>query len=242
MRLIGIGSTRKAIFTWRRRAVQLALALAGTGLMTAIAAAAIGAHQPINTEKAMAAAIVAQQIADGTTPIPTSAPVIVPQAAAPAPDSPGDTQARHEILNETDKIEGNMHSTISHTENLRTEAYKQKDMIRLGAITTKLDDMKQIMVIAEPAIAAIRVPKQDLFVMRAKLSTIRQGWDRMREDLQAAESAEGDSTNSVTSGIGPENSESNNSTGKADPSDVGSPNTDQIGVLGERPANASPSQ
>jgi hypothetical protein len=84
------------------------------------------------------------------------------------------------------------------------------------------------------------VPGQDLFVMRAKLSTIRQGWDRMREALQAAESAEGDSVNSVTSGIGPENSETGNSNGVYDPSNVGNPSSDQTAVLGERPGHASP--
>jgi hypothetical protein len=241
MRLIG--SKRKAI-TWRTRAVQLALALAGTGLMTAIAAAAIGARQPVGTEKAMAAAIMAQQIGEGKTPTPISlpTPTPTPPQEGSAPDSPADTQVRQDIIGEADKIEGNMHSTIDHTEKLRTDAYKQKDMIRLNTVTTKLDEMKQIMVIAQPAFVAIHVPRQDIFVMRAKLSTVRQGWGRMQEALQAAESAEGDSVNSVTSGIGPENSESGNSNGAYDPTGPGTPTSDQTSVLGERPANASPSK
>jgi hypothetical protein len=236
MRLIG--SKRKAI-TWRTRAVQLALALAGTGLMTAIAAAAIGARQPVSTEKAMAAAILAQQIADGTVPV--SAPPPVPtEAAPPPPDSPADAQARQSILDEAAQLEQQMTSTIDHVETLKSEAYKAKDMIRLNTVTTKLDEMKQIMAIARDAFAAIRTPGQDLFVMRAKLSTIRQGWDRMREALQAAESAEGDSVNSVTSGIGPENAETGNSKGTYDPTGPGSPTSDQTSVLGERPGRASP--
>jgi hypothetical protein len=239
MRLFGIrgGSKRKAI-TWRTRAVQLALALAGTGLMTAIAAAAIGARQPVSTEKAMAAAIMAQQIAEGTAP---SAPAPIPtEGTPPPPNSPAEAQARQAILAEAAQLEQQMTSTIDHVETLRTEAYKAKDMIRLNTVTTKLDEMKQIMAIAKDAFAALRVPGQDLFVMRAKLSTIRQGWDRMREALQAAESAEGDSINSVTSGIGPENAENGSSNGTYDPTAPGSPTSDQTSVLGERPGNASP--
>jgi hypothetical protein len=229
MRIRSKRSSRVQTSPWRIRAVQLAFALTGTALMTAIAAAAIGAKQG-SEERAMTAAIIAQQIANGapvsTTPAAPSAPAGVPANEA---------VAREKILTEATMIEAQMKLAISATEKLKTSAYKAKDIIRLNTITSKLQDMRQIQVIAEAAIASIREPGQDLFVMRAKLNTIRQGAERMRQAMAEAEAAEGDSVNSVSSGIGPENAETAPSDGVTDPSNVAAPTN-----VVERPGYASP--
>jgi hypothetical protein len=227
---------RDARPTWRVRAVQLALALAGTGLMTAIATAAIGAKQGPSGD-AMTSLLLAQQVAAGVAP---TAPPSAGPASAPAttpPSSSADAQARAAILAEAAVIEQKLHQSLDHTEKLRAAAYKAKDMIRLNAITAKLTDMKQIMGVAQAALDALRQPGQDLFVMRAKLSTLRQGLDGMKEAEAAAESAEGGDVNSVNGMTGTP-AETGNNTGETDPSNLGTPSLDNQPL--PRPTQASP--
>lgn len=217
------GSKRhKQTSTWRVRAVQLALALAGTGIMTAIAAAAIGANQGAQSDGAMAATIMAQRISEGVAVRPTPAPQ-------------GDATTRDKILGEAAMLEADMNHMVMITEKLRVDAYKAKDIIRLNTVTGKLDDMKSIMMIAAPAFKVLRQPGQDLFVMRSKLNMIRQGWERMKEAMAAAEAAEGDSVDSIAAALGPANAETNPSTGSTDPTSPPSPTADF-----ERPGQASP--
>jgi hypothetical protein len=228
------GDARSA---WRVRAVQLALALAGTGLMTAIATAAIGAKQGPANGDAMTSLLLAQQVASGVAP---QAPATAPPAAAPTstpPSASADATARAEILAEAATIELKLHQSLDHTEKLRTAAFKAKDMIRLNAITAKLTDMKQIMAIAEGALAVLREPGQDLFVMRAKLSTLRQGLDGMKEAEAAAESSEGGDVNSVNGAMSTP-AETGTNTGETDPSNLGTPGLDNTPL--PRPSQASP--
>ena len=210
--------------TWRVRAVQLALALAGTGLMTAIAAAAIGANQAPSEDRAMAAAIVAQQIADG-------------QGAKVDQGPPSEATTRMQILAEAAKLEADMKESVAHADTVKLEAYHQKDMIRVAFLTSKLNDMKQIQSIAQSALAILRQPGQDLFVMRAKLNTIRQGAERIRDTLAAIDAAAGDSMDPTSSAFGPVNAETNPSMGETDPTSPPAPSADV-----ERPSPASPFQ
>ena len=225
---------------WRVRAVQLALALGATGLMTAFAVAGD-----------MAQLVLAQQIAQGTPPAPATTPTTASANASapaniPAPGQPSaptaqgleDTAAaRDKILTEATQIEEEMKQAIQHTDKLRINAYNAKDIIRLNTVTSKLEEMRQIMAIAKPAFAAIRQPGQDIFVMRAKLSTIRQGKDRMQEDEATAEAAEGDSVDSVTA-AGAENAGANPNSGGTDPTLPGNPTSST--TIPDRPGQASP--
>src|SRR5258707_8664985 len=154
--------SHKQTSRWRVRAVQLALALAGTGIMTAIAAAAIGANQGAQSDGAMAAAILAQRISEGV-------------AVKPDPGPQSDAPTRDKILGEAAMLEADMNHMLSITDKLRVDAYKAKDIIRLNTITGKLNDMKAIMMIALPPFKVLRQPGQDLFVMRSKLNIIPQG-------------------------------------------------------------------
>jgi len=217
------GSKRhKQTSTWRVRAVQLALALAGTGLMTAIAAAAIGANQGAQGDGAMAATILAQRISEGV-------------AVRPVPGPQSDAATRDKLLGEAAMLEADMNRMVAITEKLRVDAYKAKDIIRLNTITGKLGDMKSIMMIASPAFKGLRQPGQDLFVMRSKLNIIRQGWERMKEALADAEAAAGDSVDSIATAFGPSNGEATPSAGSTDPTEPPTPTADF-----ERPGQASP--
>ena len=205
---------------WRVRAVQLALALVGVGL-TAIAAAAIGVSTKGQSEGAMAAAILAQQIAEG-------------QPAPAEPPTPAETATREQILQEASTYENDMNQAVSHADQLRLQAYHDKDLIRMNFIASKLADMRQVVQIAQPSFASIRQPGQDLFVMRSKLSTIRQGWESVKESLAAAETSESDSVDSVTA-VGSANAEANPSDGVTDPTAPAAPT-----AAVERPSAASP--
>ncbi|HTA21589.1 MAG TPA: hypothetical protein VK989_19990 [Polyangia bacterium] len=210
---------------WRVRAVQLALALAGVGL-TAIAAAAIGVSTKTESDGAMAAAILAQHISEGQA---------TPSQAMPLPSTPPNEAAtREQILNQAASYETEMHQSVEHADQLRLEAYHDKDLIRMNFIASKLIDMRQILQIAQPSFASIRKEGQDLFVMRAKLSTIRQGWERIKEELAAAETAESDSADQVTA-VGAANAEANPSDGVTDPTLPPGPSVEV-----ERPSAASP--
>jgi hypothetical protein len=210
---------------WRVRAVQLALALVGVGL-TAIAAAAIGVSTKGESDGAMAAAIVAQQIAEGQ-PAPSEAPS-TPET------TPAEAATREQILQQASTYESEMNQSVSHADQLRVQAYHDKDLIRMNFIASKLADMRQVLQIAQPSFASIRQPGQDLFVMRSKLSTIRQGWERIKEELAAAETSESDSVDSVTA-VGSANAEANPSDGVTDPTAPAQPTFDV-----ERPSSASP--
>lgn len=230
---------------WRVRAVALALALGATGLMTAFAVAGIGAKH-VAGDGGMAQLVLAQKIAQGTPPAPATtpptasanAPVNIPAPEPPTAQGLEDTAAaRDKILTEATQIEEEMKQAIQHTDKLRINAYNAKDIIRLNTVTSKLEEMRQIMAIAKPAFAAIREPGQDIFVMRAKLSTIRQGKDRMQEDEAAAEAAEGDSVDSVTA-AGAENAGTNPNSGGTNPTLPANPTSET--TIPNRPGQASP--
>jgi hypothetical protein len=210
---------------WRVRAVQLALALAGVGL-TAIAAAAIGVSTKTESDGAMTAAILAQRISEGEAP---------PSQGMPSPSTPPNEAAtREQILQEAATYETEMNQSVAHADQLRLQAYHDKDLIRMNFIASKLADMRQVMQIAQSSFVSIRKEGQDLFVMRAKLSTIRQGWERIKEELAAAELAESDSLDSVTD-VGSANAETNPSNGVTDPTAIPGPSIEI-----ERPSAASP--
>jgi hypothetical protein len=209
---------------WRVRATQLALTLAGTALMTAIAAAAIGGKAGPASGDAMTAAIVAQQVASGVAPKGFAAP-------------PDESLTREQILTEAATIEVKMSAALDHTEQLRVAARKARDLIRLSVITLKQGDMKQIMAIARPIFASIRNPGLDLFVMRAKLSTLRQGLEAMKQAEADAENAEGGDL-MLVEGLFPLPADTGQDRGEPDPTLPPNPTIDN--PTPERPQSASP--
>jgi hypothetical protein len=210
---------------WRVRAAQLALTLAGLGAMTAISVAAIGTG-PQASGDAMTAVILAQQVASG----------IAPKAFTPPPD---EATTREQMLEEAAAIEVKMKRSIDHVEQLRATAYKSRDLIRLNTIVIKQTDMRQIMAIATPIFGSIQQPGLDIFVVRAKLSTLRQGLEAMKKAEADAESAEGGDLMFVNSVL-PLPAETGNNQGETDPTLPPNPTFDN--VIPERPAQASPYQ
>ncbi len=214
---------------WRSRAVLLTLALAGTALMTAFAAAEMGARPSTSSDALLRKTIRQQRVAQG---LPAAPPETKPEASSGS--EPIDTSTREGILAEATRIEGQMNRSVTHVEQLRVVAYHDKNLIRMNFLTTKLDDMKQVLSILTPAFVEIRVPEQDLFVMRAKLVMIRQGAERLREAAAAAENSLNDDSPDTLGDLGSSNAQTSPNSGETDPTAPASPT-----FVNERPAEAS---
>jgi hypothetical protein len=216
-------SSRNSI--WRTGAVRLALALSGTALMTAIAWAEIGGGASASVDGLMKTAIARQRVAAGQG---------VQLAADEKNPTKNPTMTRDQILASAESYESDIKQAIMHADELRLQAYRSKDLIRMNYIASKLDDMREIQSIAEPALASIRQPNQELFTMLAKLNTIRQGWERVKQasaDVEAAASDTGDPTMDAFAAV---NAQTNPSEGVTDPTGPGAP-TNEV----ERPVPAS---
>jgi hypothetical protein len=217
---------------WRSRSI-IALAITGTVFMGAIAAAEIGARPGFRGDDALLKTIRAQRVAQGVPAQPPAAPVPTESTAG------SEEQQRAAILAEAAQLEAQMNKAIAHVDTLRIEAYHEKNLLRMNFLKTKLDDMKAVATVLTPILAEIREPGQDLFVMRAKLSQVRQGVEQVRESAAAAESQQGEDSPDVLS-IGSSNAEGQGSSqGDTDPTGPPSPTSD-FTPINERPGEASP--
>jgi hypothetical protein len=216
---------------WRSRIVRLALALAATAFTTAMAAAEIGARPGLqHGDDLLAKVIRRQRVAQG---LPANAPATT-TPAAPDPDS------REGILAEAAKIEAQMNQDLSHIQQLQVVAYLEKNLIRMNFLAAKIEDMKQVMAVTSAALADLRQPGADVFVMRAKLTTLRQGAERVKSSATEAESKmNDDSPDSLD--IGASNAEGSPSKSDTDPTDPPSATSDFNPAL-DRPSEASPFQ
>ena len=217
---------------WRSRAVPLALALTGTLLMGAIAVAEIGARPGASSAELLGKTIRMQRVAQG---LPAEG---APSKSESTPPTEADLSTREGILAEATRIEGQMSRALTHVEQMRVVAYHDKNLIRMNFLTTKLDDMKQVMSILTPAFAELRQPGQDLFVMRAKLTMIRQGAERLRESAAAAENSLNDDSPDTLGELGSSNSTTSPSSSETDPTLPAAPTTPV--EVSDRPGEASP--
>jgi hypothetical protein len=203
--------------------VRLALVLAGTALTTAIAWAEIGGNAGAASDSVMRKAIARQRVSDG-------------QLGKLAAAEKNTSMTRDQILAAADSYESDIKQMIMHADGLRLAAYRAKDLIRMNYIASKLDDMKEIQAIAEPAFAAIKQPGVEMFVMLSKLNTIRQGWERVKQSAAEVEAAASDSGDPTMDAFNAVNAQTNPSEGNTDPTLPGAPTTE----VADRPNPASP--
>jgi hypothetical protein len=163
---------------WRGRAVKLALA--GTGLATALAGAQM-ATKP--DDSAMSRAITQQQVAAGQPP--------------KAAKDNGKPMSPEEMLAGAETYESQMTRAIEHGEALRASSRRTKDIIRTTCIEDKVGQMKQVFAIAKPRFSTIKDLTGDEFHMRAQFIVIREGADRLRQLADELEACTGDSAEMV---------------------------------------------
>jgi hypothetical protein len=212
----------KATRTWRnilfgRRMVQLALM--GTAMVTAIAAAQI-AGKP--DDAAMGHAIMKQQVSDG-------------QSVKIRTTKPSDALTIDQMLAATVSYEADMDKAVQHAETLRIQAYRSKDIIRMNFIDSRLASIKEIRSIAQPVSVAIKQPGLDLFHVRAKFTIIQQGWERVNQMMAEIEASIGDTLDPTSQGTMINEAGDKDSTSVTDPTQPASPTTEF-----ERPPAASP--
>lgn len=209
---------------WRNGAI--ALALAGTGLGTAFATVGRSKGTEQSPERVLERTIVRQRIAQGLPATPPAQPPAQAQITA------------DQILAAVASYESEMKDLISQVEDLKKKAYASKDIIRLNFLTSKGEEMKNLQSTIQPVIDSIRQPGLDLFVMQAKLSTIRQGLDQLRKAAADAAAAQGDGMDMGISAVDPKNvgAGNNDNDGVSDLPPVGSPSPTDYA----RPTNASP--
>jgi hypothetical protein len=224
MRRKNTWATPKRKLLWRQGAV-VALALTGTAFMTAIAVAGIGSDSRLPPERALQRTIVRQRVAQGLPATP------------PAPPAAEQVMTKEGILAAVDGYEAEMNAAIQSVEAMKKAAYASKDIIKVNYMTGKIDEMKQLQSIIQPAIDSIRQPGLELFVMQAKLSTIRQGIDELKKKASEAAGAQGESVSASMQGFESTPGETGTGDGLTDPppppvltSDVGA----------GRPTQASP--
>jgi hypothetical protein len=213
---------------------MLALALAGTGLGTAFATVGIGKAPAPDAERAVVRTIIRQRVAQGE-------PAQPPAATGPAVQAPGKAEpamTRDTILAAVDSYESEMKATLKEVEGLKKRAYDSKDIIRYNFLSTKLDEMKILEATVQPVIDSIRLPGVELFVMQAKLSTIRQGVEQMRKAAADAASATGDGMDTGISALDPSAAGRTDNSGEADLPPLGTPSATEGTSV--RPAHASP--
>ena len=200
---------------WRARAVKLALA--ATGLATAIAGAQM-ATKP--DDAAMSRAITQQQVASGQPP----------QAAR----NNGKAISPDEMLVSAEKFEQQMKGALDHAEAARQSARRVKDIIRTTCVEDKAGQMKQVYQIAKPRFTTIKGLTADEFHMRAQFTVIREGAERMRQLSDELEACTGDS-GEVVGDIRLEDEQHLPGTSVTDPTLPANPQLDL-----QRPGQASP--
>jgi len=219
-------STRARKVVWRNG--MIGLALAGTGLVTAMAAADIGKISKETPEAALSRTIARQRVAAAQ---PATAPPPAGGAAAPS-----EAETRAAIIAEANRAEAELNNTIMRLEGLKKSAYDAKDLIKVGVVAAKVDEVRLLQSMIQPVIDSMRQPGVDLFTLRAKLTTIRQGMEQARKAAADAESSQGDSfdTSGAALDLGAGRDSDN---GITDPQSPANPTTD--GTI-DRPPNASP--
>ena len=137
----------------------------------------------------MAAAIVAQQIADGQG------------ARRPGPGEDKPLTTRMQILAAAAKLEVDMRQAVAHGDASRVSAYRSKDIIRMTCVDDKVGQMKTVLSIAEPRFRSIKVTSGDELSLRSHFSTIREGWERIKQLDAEIENCMGDSLDAVAVGL-----------------------------------------
>jgi len=160
---------------WSGRAGMLALV--GTGLVTALAAAEV-ARSP--DDGAMSRAIVQQKVAEGQPPT----------GAGVRNDKP---ISLDEMLIDSEKYEREMKRAVEHAEALRANARRSHDIIRMTCVDDRYGQMRQVWTIAKPRFESIKGLREDEFHMRAQFTIIREGADRMAQLAAEIETCTGDS-------------------------------------------------
>ena len=171
----------------------------------------------------MTATINAQKIAEGT--------LVNPAAKGPTPEQL-DALAPDQMRQLAGKYDLEMKTAIERAENVRISAYRTRDIIRITCIDDKLAQMKAVLRLAEPRLAAVQNTQEELRLRRDFL-IVHQAQQRVSELAAEVEVCMGDNLDAVS--LARINEETPGNENVYDPTRPPAPTQDV-----ERPGEASP--
>jgi hypothetical protein len=133
------------------------------------------------------------------------------------------------------KYDQEMRQAIEHAQDVKIMAYRSHDIIRMTCIDDKVDQIKAVIMSAEPRYLMLRSFKSQLVVMQSQFAIINSAHERVTDIVKEVDACMGDNLDAVTAGRIQEediyHSENN----------VNDPTRPQSSIQPiERPAEASP--
>jgi len=203
------------VLPMRGRTLKLTVALCG------LAGAVYAADQVGQPSKSDVNQVIAQQLVNEG------------QKADAIPNAPPDntyTAEQMEIL--APKYAADMQTAVEHADEVRLQAYRSHDIIRMNCVDDKIGQMKTLAKMAETPMLMLRTFKAELIVMRSQFDVISRAHDRVSVLGAEVDACMGDNLDAVTVG---RIQEETPPTGIDDPSRPPSPI-----VPIDRPPEASP--
>jgi hypothetical protein len=167
----------------RARTLKLTVALCG------LAGAVYAADQVGEPSKSDVNQVIAQQMVNEG------------QRADAIPNAPPDntyTAEQMEIL--APKYAAEMQTAIEHADEVRLQAYRSHDIIRMTCVDDKIAQMKTLAKMAETPMLMLRTFKAELIVMRSQFDVISRTHDRVSVLGAEVDACMGDNLDAVTVG------------------------------------------
>lgn len=171
------------LFPMRGRTLKLTVALCG------LAGAVYAADQAAEPPKSDLNKVIAQQLVNEG------------QVANAAPNAPGDatyTAEQMEIL--APKYVAEMQIAVEHADEVRLQAYRSHDIIRMTCVDDKISQMKTLAKMAATPMLMLRTFKAEPIVMRTQFDVISRAHDRVTVLGAEVDACMGDNLDAVTAG------------------------------------------
>jgi hypothetical protein len=132
------------------------------------------------------------------------------------------------------KYDQEMRQGIEHGENVKVQAYRSHDLIRMSCIGDKIEQMKSVMNLVEARYLMLRSFKTQAIVMQSQFAIISLAHDRVTQLVAEVDGCMGDNLEAVSAGRIHEEILPNTN----DPNDPTRPGTPLTPI--DRPPEASP--
>ena len=127
-----------------------------------------------------------------------------------------------------------MRRAIDHGADVKIQAYRSHDIIRMTCIDDKVDQVKAVIGVTEPRYLMLRTFKSQPVIMQSQFAIISSAHDRVAALIAEIDSCMGDNLDAVTFGRIQEE-------GQTDTQNINDPTRPQSSIQPiERPAEASP--
>jgi hypothetical protein len=123
------------------------------------------------------------------------------QSANAAPNAPADNKYTPEqMLVMAPKYAGDMQTAVEHAQDVRVEAYKSHDIIRMTCVDDKIGQMKTVINLAASPMFLLRTFKGQAIVMAEQFGIISHAHDRVTVLATEVDACMGDNLDTVTVG------------------------------------------